>query len=60
MMNQYYVCVILESGMIDNEYCVGETAMEARNDYLKWLRNNYLEENDVIIGTITECINWDI
>ena len=60
MMNQYYVCVILENGIIENEFAVGENAMQARNDYLMWLRENYLEDTDIIVGTITECTNYDI
>lgn len=60
MMNQYLVTVITNNGIFENEFCVGKNAIEARNDYIEWLYNFCFEDDDTVIGTITECINYDI
>ena len=60
MMNQYLVTVITNNGILENEFCVGKTAMDARNDYLEWLHNFVFEDDDLVIGTITQLINADI
>lgn len=60
MMNLYYVMVITNNGIFENDFCVGKTAMEARNDYIEWLHNFCFEDDDLVIGTITQMINADI